>query len=304
MAFKSSTKNKPICLATDWSKTGIGFWLLQKHCSCTRITPICCTEGWKTTLVGSRFTHAAEFRYAPIEGEALVVADALDKTRFFVLGCRNLVIAVDHKPLLKVLGDRSLNDISNARLRNLKEKTLRYRFTMIHIPGVKHKAADTLSRHPTGSATPAMLQLPDDVAKASDHCSRFDLGPLLNRPREDPNTEANDDDLTSHAMAALDSLQPQGITWNKVRVSTSSDENLQNLLNIIESGFPKKRDALPPPLREFHRFREHLSTVDGVIMYKDRIMIPRSLRQSVLLTLHSAHQGETAMLSRANSTVF
>ena len=297
-------KNKPTCLATDWSKSGIGFWLLQKHCSCTRITPLCCTEGWKTTLVGSRFTHAAESRYAPIEGEALAVADALDKTRYFVLGCRNLVIAVDHKPLLKVFGDRSLNDISNARLRNLKEKTLRYRFTMIHIPGVKHKAADTLSRHPTGSTTPAMLQLQDDVAQASDHCSKFDLGPLLNIPRGDFHTEANDDDLTYHAMAALDSLQPQVVTWNKVRVATSSDENLQNLLAIIESGFPEKCEELPPPLREFHRFREHLSTVDGVIMYKDRIIIPPSLRHNVLATLHSAHQGETAMLSRATSTVF
>ena len=35
-------------------------------------------QGWKTTLVGSRFTHPAESRYAPIEGEALVVANALD----------------------------------------------------------------------------------------------------------------------------------------------------------------------------------------------------------------------------------
>ena len=26
-------KSKPTCLATDWSKVGIGFWLFQKHCS-------------------------------------------------------------------------------------------------------------------------------------------------------------------------------------------------------------------------------------------------------------------------------
>ena len=77
------------------------------------------------TLVGSRFTHTAESRYAPIEGEALAVAHALDHSRYFVLGCEDLIIAVDHKPLLKVFDDRSL-DIPNNRLRNLKEKTLRY----------------------------------------------------------------------------------------------------------------------------------------------------------------------------------
>jgi len=44
----------------------------------------------------------------------LAVADSLDKARFFVLGCSQLIIAVDHKPLLKVLGDRSLENASEV----------------------------------------------------------------------------------------------------------------------------------------------------------------------------------------------
>ena len=136
-------KTKPTCLATDWSKHGIGYWLFQKHCSCPSNDLFCCKQGWKITLVGSRFTHAAESRYAPIEGEALAVADALDKARHFVLGCKNLTIAVDHRPLLKIFGDRSLDHICNTRLRNLKEKTLRYHFKIVHIPGVKNRAPDT-----------------------------------------------------------------------------------------------------------------------------------------------------------------
>ena len=145
-------------------KTGIGFWLFQKHCNCLSRKPFCCPTGWKITLVGSRFTHAAESRYAPIEGEALAVADALDKARFFVLGCEDLIVAVDHKPLLKVFGDRCLEDISNTRLCNLKEKTLRYWFRMVHIPGVKHKAADAMSRYPTGPRDLQAYPIPDDVA--------------------------------------------------------------------------------------------------------------------------------------------
>ena len=109
-----------------------------------KLMPFGCRDGWKITLVGSRFTHAAESRYAPIEGEALAVADALGKTRLFVLGCAELIVTVDHKPLLKILGDSTLDQISNTRLRNLKEKTLRYRFKIIHVPGAKHKAADAM----------------------------------------------------------------------------------------------------------------------------------------------------------------
>lgn len=90
-------------------------------------------------------------RYASIEGEDLVVADALDKARYLALGCDiYLIIAVDHKSLLKIIGDRSLEDIPNSRLRNLKEKTPRYRLRVIHIPGVKHRATDCISRHAAG----------------------------------------------------------------------------------------------------------------------------------------------------------
>ncbi|GFO41112.1 hypothetical protein PoB_006761700 [Plakobranchus ocellatus] len=70
--------------------------------------------GWRITLVGSRFISVAESRYAPIEGEALVVVDTLDKARHFTLGCSDLIVAVDHKPLLNTFGDRCLHDIPNS----------------------------------------------------------------------------------------------------------------------------------------------------------------------------------------------
>ena len=81
----------------------------------------------------------------------------------FVLGCDKLIIAVDHKPLLKIFDDRCLEDISSVRLRNLKKKTLRYLFRMVHIPGVKHKDTDAISRHPTSPSNPEALPIPDDI---------------------------------------------------------------------------------------------------------------------------------------------
>ena len=46
-------KSKPTCLATDWSNSGIRFWLLKKHCHCADTKPFCCRQGWQITLVGS-----------------------------------------------------------------------------------------------------------------------------------------------------------------------------------------------------------------------------------------------------------
>jgi len=75
-------------------------------------------------------------------------------------------------------------------------------------------------------------------------------------------------------------------------------------MSIIESGFPNFRHELPPALREYYQFRDHLYTVDSVILYKGRIVIPPSLRQHVLSVLHSAHQDVTSMIARPETTVF
>ena len=218
-------KTKPTCLATDWSKEGIGFWLFQKHCRCSPIRPFCCKDGWKITLVGSRFTHAAESRYAPIEGEALAVADALDKACYFVLGCENLIVAVGHKPLLKLLADRALDDIPNPRLRNPKEKTLRYRFRITHVPGMKNKASYAMSCRPVGSALRSRMNLPDDNAAITNHIPssmHTDVLSLLRRiePDDDDDDRFEEDNLTWCATE-LQSLR--SVTWDRVREATSSD---------------------------------------------------------------------------------
>ena len=59
---------------------------------------------------------------------------ALQKTIYFVLGCKQLIIAIDHRPMLGIFGDRDLESVDNPRLRKLKEKSLVLRFTMTHVP--------------------------------------------------------------------------------------------------------------------------------------------------------------------------
>ena len=52
------------------------------------------------------------------------------------------------------------------------------------------------------------------------------------------------------------------------------------------------------------RFKNALYIGNGVVLYKDRVIVPGSLRKAVLDTLHSAHQGVSAMESRAQAMVF
>ena len=286
-------KTKPTVLATDWCKDGMGYWLLQKHCKCQSSQPFCCKTGWKIAHVGSRFTSSAESRYAPIEGEALAVVSALENARHFVLGCSDLTIATDHKPLLKVFGDRSLEDIHNPRLIRLKEKTLQFRFKMVHIPGVKNAAADSVSRHPVGKCSQ------EDMWDSQEEVSITPPRDFLAAIRTYQPEESEICNQSGYSGEVV-----QSVTWDDIRLATTSDPIMSELASIIEDGFPDSRKDLHPQISQYHQFRDHLTTHDGVILYKDRVVIPPALRERVLTALHAAHQGVTQMCARAESSIF
>ena len=171
---------------------------------------------------------------------------------------------MDHKPLLKIFSDRSLDEISNNRLQNLKEKTLRYRFRIVHIPGLRHKAADAVSRHPTGPTNPDRLHLSDDIAAICNNeiplpmsimGQSFLAGIRCHETRQEPCSQPLDTQL---AAAAASTLRAMAVTWDRVKLETTSDTTLSQLVTIIESGFPDFRHELPHQLQEYYQFREHL----------------------------------------------
>ena len=267
------------CLMPDFCKTGIGFLLTQKRCKCEDINPYCCPGGWQVVLAGSRFTRNAETRYAPVEGEALAVAWSLGVTRHYTLGNPKLVVATDHKPLVKILGDRKLEDIDNPRLLKLKEKTLNWRFKVIHVAGKIHVGPDTLSRK---EVTEAMVNMIGAVSDSDDSDDSMEV--------------------IIEAQVASNVLTP--VTWQQIRDEVGRDKIMTMLTDQISEGFPPDKKLLRLELREYFHHRDYLTQVDGVPLYKDRVIIPSSLRPLVLETLHSAHQGVTGMTLRAQSSVW
>ena len=151
---------------------------------------------------------------------------------------------------------------------------------MVHVPGLLHRAADSVSRHPTGDAE--KMTLIDDTSES----------------------ESIDACLVTAAISSLNSLSINSVTWDKVKIATTSDSNMYQLVTMIEHGVPESRDDFPETIREYFKLKEDLYTIDGVILYKDRVVVPPALRQDILSALHAAHQGVTSMISRAEASVF
>ena len=283
-------KDRITCLAPDWSKEGMGFLLLQKHCSCTTDrAPVCCPDGWHLIFAGSRFCIEAERRYAPIEGEAAAIAWALEKCRIFVMGCPNLIVVTDHEPLKGLFRDRDLSKIQNPRLFRLKEKTLRYRFMIQHCPGKWHRASDAVSRNPT-SVLKSLL----DVLPA--------------KPTQSDVTESDDMDdwvASTTTMATFGANNNTALTSpDLIRAAGHSDPQYIELIKTIQKGFPRTRILTAPGIREYWEVRHRLSVDNDLALLDQRIIIPTSQRTKILRSLHSAHQGEVGMKARANESVY
>ena len=259
-------------LRTDWSKQGIGFYLSQKWCDCERLEIGCCENGWKLTLAGSRFLHDAEKRYCPLEGELLAAAWALEQTRYFTWGCDKLILVTDHQPLEKILRERNLASITNMRVFRLVQRTMPWIFTVVYKPGKTNWVADHLSRYPCSSV--AGIQIEDDP------------------------------ELEVAAQFRESTQKLTAMTWERLKCETAKDNNMVELIRLVESGFPDRRDEVPDKFAEYWRIKDALYSVDGVLVYMDRAIVPTSLRNEVLEVLHAANQGVTSMNNLAQTAVY
>ena len=269
---------KPTAVETDWSKNGIGHTLSQKHCSCASRDPGCCTQGWKVVAFASRFCHPAESNYSPVEGEALSAAAGLQKFKHFVLGCSDLILLVDHKPLVKLLGDKRMEDIPNMRLLRLKEKTLPFKFRVVHRPGKLHTTPDFGSRYPNA---PADLFLDEEL----NHVEEIEVV------------------MHDQLMETWDEADMLTITWQMVKQATMADPTLGKLKKYLEEGVDDAR-IMPAELRQYSRHFDQMWIQDEVILVGNRTVIPHRLQGRVLDHLHAAHQGVSQMAARAEIAVF
>ena len=204
------------------------------------------------------------------------MAWGLEQTRYFTQGCDNLMIVTDHKPLIKILGDRTLDEITNSRLFLLKQRTLPWRFEIRHLPGTSNHAADATSRHPSQSSTENIVSLGSpsfpDIAELA----------LMNTIRND-----------TQELGA--------ISWSLLATETAADVSLGPLLRSVEQGKPIASDD--PTLTSLRPICESLYAEEGVLLYQDRVVVPPSLRRRVLQNFHAAHQGTSSMEQRARAIV-
>ena len=151
---------------------------------------------------------------------------------------------MDHQPLTKILGDRTLDEIPNPRLFRLKQRTLPWIYDITWKPGTDNCFGDATSRHPVFS---------EDM-----EINSFALAVSAMLATDEDQIE---DIAMIQVKSALDKVT--AVTWERVQEATHSEYD--DLLRSIENGsFPdiSKTDSKYP---EFYNHRNGLYVYDGNI---------------------------------------
>ncbi|XP_015284843.1 PREDICTED: uncharacterized protein K02A2.6-like [Gekko japonicus] len=206
----------------------------------------------------------AEKNYAQIDKEGLALVSAVKKFHDFLYG-RHFLLVTDHKPLLGIFApDRQLPNIMSARMLRWALFLSAYDYDLEHRPGKAIGHADTLSRCP----------LPGRDLDPAPACS----------------------------VLALEELPQAPVTARDIAAASAKDTVLSRVLNWVWRGWPL--GAVEPEFRNFKARQNELSVSKGCLLWGNRVVVPKSLHQKVLKSLHEGHPGMVHMKALARGYVW
>ena len=206
----------------------------------------------------------AETRYSNIERELLAVVFGLERFHHYAYG-REVIVETDHRPLESIF-QKHLH-AAPPRLARMLLRLQPYRLDVRYKPGTQIPLADALSR-----ISP---------------CSGASIKGM---------------NLSVHELHQQLNASPARI--EQIREETEKDPVLNELKNIIYTGWPETRTDCPERLHGYWNYRDELGVEDGIILKGNRIVIPRSLQNEILKQIHYAHQGVEKCRLRAKGAVF
>ena len=255
-------------IETDASRLkGFGFSLLQRH-----------GDLWKLVSCGSRFLTDVETRYSMIELEAIAIKYALIKCKVYLSGLPCFTVITDHRPLVSIFNKYSLTQVENLKLQNLKaELQSQFQFVVEWRKGKNHVIADCLSRAP--------VEIPEE---SQDDIQKEVVTAIM---------------VANISEGATNEAEIVDLQLERLKNAAEEDSDYMELVNAVKNDSIGQDNALPC-VKQYKGIRHNLAIDGNLVLYGQRIIVPKSQRQEVLRGLHAAHQGITRTKQRARMCVY
>ena len=89
-----------------------------------------------------------------------------------------------------------------------------------------------------------------------------------------------------------------------LKQNTSDDPDLQEVINVIMSGWPDERTKVPPSVRPYYEYKDELAVYDGIVFRGECVVIPKVMQPDMLKIIHEGHFGTCLCKRRARAVIF
>ena len=217
----------------------------------------------------SRSLTESQQRWAQIEKEMYAVVFGCERFNQFIYG-KHTIIETDHKPLQSII-KKPLSQ-APTRIQRLLLRLQRYDIDLQYRPGKELVIADALSRAYVSTRYPEDKEL--------------------------------DDEIDFHVHSIISSVPISKSKFDAFKAATAADRALQELSKTIRNGWPELREQVPNEIKNFWNYRDEIHEIDGVLFKGEKIIVPESLKQSMLSLIHEVHLGVQKSLYRARQSLF
>ena len=209
----------------------------------------------------SRTLTSSEKNYAQLEKEALSLIFGVKKFHRYLYG-RKFTLLTDHQPLTTIFDSRKgIPSLAAARLQRWALLLSAYEYNIEYKRSREHNNADGLSRLPLSTGQPTA---------ADDGVTVFNIGQIQALP----------------------------LTFKDIKIATKRDATLRKVLELVRTGWTKE---VPDDVKPYIQRKAELSVENGCLLWGTRVVIPKSLQDVLLRSLHDNHPGVTRMKALARS---
>lgn len=92
----------------------------------------------------------------------------------------------------------------------------------------------------------------------------------------------------------------------RIKKHTKQDQQMNALYKMCSEGWANNKEDIPAELQPFWQHKHEIVTCNGLVLKgkRDRIIIPKDLRQQIMEKFHFGYPGIEATLTRARGTMF
>ena len=192
----------------------------------------------------------------------------LDRLYKFIFG-KPITIITDAQTVKKIFKETSCGPaVAAARMQRWGVKLSGFQYKIVHRSSNKLAVADALSRLPADN-------------------------------------EFHEENEVNEFVGMINIVEELPTSLEEITLETGKDKILAKVINLCQNGTKYlKQKVTDPEIVKYSRLYKDLSLNNGAIFYRERIIIPQTLRTKLLSFLHANHDGMDIMKRSARQKIF